>query len=247
MEERRLRQCGINGVQWLCFLLQKTFQLTSTGNQHHHRLDHSTKTIIITIMTVTTITRITLSSSLSPWPSPPLPQPSLPWPSHWSGGSALDFYSGDALFKSRLALGCPDWGFCGFPQSLQTNARIVPQSGHKRFLPNPFQFISHSTIWRHFVSILKALLNNIQSKRLSSQLPRSSLPLPPPFLARRWSQGSGSINKMRISARTDSQLPWSVCTAGVICREVTVKNYSYNSIKAPILLFNEISILTMEK
>jgi hypothetical protein len=31
--------------------------------------------------------------------------------------------------------------FCGFPQSFQANAAAVP-----RFLPNPFQFIQHSTI-----------------------------------------------------------------------------------------------------
>jgi hypothetical protein len=31
--------------------------------------------------------------------------------------------------------------YCGFPQSLQANARIMPQSGHSRFLSFFFQYI----------------------------------------------------------------------------------------------------------
>jgi hypothetical protein len=38
--------------------------------------------------------------------------------------------------------------FCDFPQSLQTNARIIPQSGHGHFLLNPFQFINYPAIRR---------------------------------------------------------------------------------------------------
>jgi hypothetical protein len=36
--------------------------------------------------------------------------------------------------------------FCGFPQLLNTIARIIPCLGHVRFLPNPLQFIYHPTI-----------------------------------------------------------------------------------------------------
>jgi hypothetical protein len=36
-------------------------------------------------------------------------------------------------------------GFYGFPQFLQPNAEIVPQSGHDHFLPNTFQFIIHQS------------------------------------------------------------------------------------------------------
>jgi hypothetical protein len=37
-------------------------------------------------------------------------------------------------------------GFGGFPQFLQTNAGIKPQSDHSHFLPHSFQFISATTI-----------------------------------------------------------------------------------------------------
>jgi hypothetical protein len=32
---------------------------------------------------------------------------------------------------------------CGFPQSLQADAEIVPQLGYDLFFPNTFQFIIH--------------------------------------------------------------------------------------------------------
>jgi hypothetical protein len=51
--------------------------------------------------------------------------------------------------------------FHGFPQSLQANFKIVPQLDHGCFLPNPFQFIDHPTIWCHTVLIPKTLLNNL--------------------------------------------------------------------------------------
>lgn len=43
------------------------------------------------------------------------------------------------------------WQCCGFPQSLQTNAGIIPQLGQESFLPNPFQFIIyHSYYHQHY-------------------------------------------------------------------------------------------------
>jgi hypothetical protein len=39
---------------------------------------------------------------------------------------------------------------------------MVPFVGHGRFLPNPFQFISHPTFVRYIVLTLTASLNNIK-------------------------------------------------------------------------------------
>jgi hypothetical protein len=44
-------------------------------------------------------------------------------------------------------IGYPDWHFVY--QCLQANARLVPRVGHNRFLQNPFQFISQSTVRRY--------------------------------------------------------------------------------------------------
>jgi hypothetical protein len=41
----------------------------------------------------------------------------------------------------------------GIPQSLQSNAATISQSGHDRCLRNPFQFIFHSIILRYIVYI----------------------------------------------------------------------------------------------
>jgi hypothetical protein len=60
----------------------------------------------------------------------------------WYSGNALDSHLGGAWFKSQMG----HWLSClrllhDYPQSLQANARIVPQFGHNGFLPNPFHFI----------------------------------------------------------------------------------------------------------
>jgi hypothetical protein len=39
----------------------------------------------------------------------------------------------------------------GFPRSLQATADLLFPLCHDRFLPNPFQFMSHSTIRRYIV------------------------------------------------------------------------------------------------
>jgi hypothetical protein len=36
----------------------------------------------------------------------------------------------------------------GFPECLQANSGMLSRRGNDHFLPNPFQFISHHTIWR---------------------------------------------------------------------------------------------------
>jgi hypothetical protein len=46
--------------------------------------------------------------------------------------------------------------FRGFLQFLQANRGTVPQQGYECFLRNTFQFINHSTIPRHIVSMLTA-------------------------------------------------------------------------------------------
>jgi hypothetical protein len=49
-----------------------------------------------------------------------------------------------------------------FVVSLRQNSDIEPRLCHSRLLPNPFQFISYSIMRRYIVSILKALVNNLQ-------------------------------------------------------------------------------------
>jgi hypothetical protein len=52
-------------------------------------------------------------------------------------------YSGVEVPGSNFGLetGYHDWGFRGFPQSLQEMPGQYPKLGHDRFLPHPFQFI----------------------------------------------------------------------------------------------------------
>jgi hypothetical protein len=54
------------------------------------------------------------------------------------GGAVFEFWPGHLLFRQ---------GFCGFPQFLQADIRIVPQLGQDSFLPNPFQFITHLALY----------------------------------------------------------------------------------------------------
>jgi hypothetical protein len=84
----------------------------------------------------------------------------LTWPRHRSAterdGVAATLYTHIGgggvptnLFRDTV---CPDWGFRGFPHSLQANDEIIPLLGHYRFLPNSFQFIipvsrTHSTLY----------------------------------------------------------------------------------------------------
>jgi hypothetical protein len=49
-------------------------------------------------------------------------------------------------FSVRISVGTPailTEAFRNFSQSLQTNARILPQIGHDRFLSNTFPCINH--------------------------------------------------------------------------------------------------------
>jgi hypothetical protein len=57
--------------------------------------------------------------------------------------TVLDLYLRGAYSESLPGLINPTEVFHRFPQSLQTNARIIPPSGHNNFLPNPVQFIIH--------------------------------------------------------------------------------------------------------
>jgi hypothetical protein len=41
--------------------------------------------------------------------------------------------------------------FRGFPQYIQANSEIVLRLGQDRFFPDPYQFISSTTIWRYTV------------------------------------------------------------------------------------------------
>jgi hypothetical protein len=45
--------------------------------------------------------------------------------------------------------------FCGIPQSLQANDRIVPWLNHECFLPNPFQFIIHQSPYHSMIHSLR--------------------------------------------------------------------------------------------
>jgi hypothetical protein len=66
------------------------------------------------------------------------------YPGGWCSGSGLDLYSGGSWFESRPNAIYPDYVYCGFSQSFQSNAGIPPL-GHDRFIPNPFQFIGHQS------------------------------------------------------------------------------------------------------
>jgi hypothetical protein len=63
-------------------------------------------------------------------------------PAGWSGGSTQNLYSrGTISILTEVSY--------DFPSSLQANARIEPCLVHNCFLQNPFQYISHPTIWHH--------------------------------------------------------------------------------------------------
>jgi hypothetical protein len=53
--------------------------------------------------------------------------------------------------------------FRGIPQSLWANIALVPRSGHDRFLPNPFQFISHRSSY-HSQAILSEISTTSEHK-----------------------------------------------------------------------------------
>lgn len=55
-----------------------------------------------------------------------------------------------------------------FSQSLQVNARRASWLGHDYVIWNPFQFISHSIIWRSIVQILTELWNTNGSNHISA-------------------------------------------------------------------------------
>jgi hypothetical protein len=50
--------------------------------------------------------------------------------------------------------------FRGFPRSLHVNAEIAPRSGHDRFPLNSTPFITHPTVLRYIVQLLKVAYNN---------------------------------------------------------------------------------------
>jgi hypothetical protein len=54
----------------------------------------------------------------------------------------------------------PDWGFCGFPKSLQANVGLVSQWNLDHYLPQSFHFINHPIFWFYIDLILMTLLNN---------------------------------------------------------------------------------------
>jgi hypothetical protein len=56
---------------------------------------------------------------------------------------ALDLYSGCTRFEIRPGHQVNWVRFIVFSQSLQESTGIVPQLGHNRFFPNPFQYIWH--------------------------------------------------------------------------------------------------------
>jgi hypothetical protein len=67
----------------------------------------------------------------------------------WHGGYALDLYSRGAGFESRPGHRLPRYYFRGLPQSREASATVaVPQFRHDRYLPNPFQFITHQSLRR---------------------------------------------------------------------------------------------------
>jgi hypothetical protein len=64
---------------------------------------------------------------------------------------------------------CPESGypdcFRDFPQSIEANAGVVPERGHYRFLPHPFQLTIHLSPFHSMICSLsywKASLNKLQ-------------------------------------------------------------------------------------
>jgi hypothetical protein len=79
----------------------------------------------------------------------------------WYRGNIRDFYSEGPGSNLGRETGYSD-NFRNFLQFLGVNAGLALQSGHNPFLPNPSQFISHPTIWRHSLNMKKSSLNNPQ-------------------------------------------------------------------------------------
>jgi hypothetical protein len=71
-----------------------------------------------------------------------------------SSSNALDLYEGGAWFESWLGH-LLSWlrFFMVFLSPSRWMLGIIPRLGYDNFLPNPFQFISHLTIWCHSLDI----------------------------------------------------------------------------------------------
>lgn len=75
----------------------------------------------------------------------------------WTRGNIYYLHSWSSRFESRPVAWNPDI-LRGFPQFLQSNARLIPRLVYNRFLPNHFKLLIHPTIQRYTVSTLKASL-----------------------------------------------------------------------------------------
>jgi hypothetical protein len=62
------------------------------------------------------------------------------WKTGWWSSNGLDSFWSILSSNPSWNTAFPDWGFHGFPESLQVNA-VAPQLGHSCFLPNSFQFV----------------------------------------------------------------------------------------------------------
>jgi hypothetical protein len=75
---------------------------------------------------------------------------------------ALDIYLVGTRFES-VSMYCFCWGFHGFPQPSQTNARIISRFGHRRVLSD-FSNSSFIINRRYIVSNPKASLNSLRKE-----------------------------------------------------------------------------------
>jgi hypothetical protein len=66
----------------------------------------------------------------------------------WSSGNVLHLHSGGTRFEFRPGHRLSRQVHRCFPRSLQANAGVLPQFGHKRFLPNPLEFIIRHPSYR---------------------------------------------------------------------------------------------------
>lgn len=88
------------------------------------------------------------------------PKRNLKW-SYQTGWCRVMLKRHSVWILARTQLSC--LRFCGFSQSLQTDAEIIPWTDHDHFFPNPFQFIIHQSSYQlTLYSFNVALLKNSQ-------------------------------------------------------------------------------------
>jgi hypothetical protein len=90
----------------------------------------------------------------------------VPYSSLTTSGNCLRLYSGDARFEFRPEHRLLDLDFSWFSSARPGKFLKSTSISYDRFLPNPFQFISHPIIRRYIIWTLTVFLNNQLIRRL---------------------------------------------------------------------------------